>query len=238
MTFESWIMLSFITAIASWFRAVIGMGFALMVLPAYLILLPGPVPATVILVGLSISVLTFWRERRSLDLKGLPFSLGGRFVGNFVAMLFFSFLVGPSFDYIAGISVLIAVALSLLPYSFSPTPARLSIAGVASGVMGTLTSLDGPPIALLYQHQKGEVIRSTLAAYFAIGTILSLAVLALGGLCTMQNVKHSLYLLPSALLGFYASRFTIHRVPKSLLRASILAVSATSAILILAKAAI
>src|SRR5690606_39990084 len=50
-------------------------------------------------------------------------------------------------------------------------------AGMVSGTTGTAAGIGGPPIALLYQHRAGPVVRSTLSATFLVGTVLSFTVL-------------------------------------------------------------
>ena len=237
MSVEHWIILSGVTFIAAVFRGAIGMGFALMVLPFYLWIDPALVPSTVIMIGLLLSCVTVLRERESLDLSGLKFSVSGRIVGNLIALLFLSYLTGRLFDWVVAMMILVAVAISLLPFSFQPKPRRLFGAGIASGVMGTISSLDGPPIALLYQHQKGEVIRATLGGYFVVGAVLSLIVLAFARKVTADSLLYFVLLSPVALLGFYCSKYAIKFLKANCLRYSILGVSAVSAVLILIRAA-
>ncbi len=235
MSVEHWIILSGVTFVAAVFRGAIGMGFALMVLPFYLWIDPTLVPSTVIMIGLLLSCVTVLRERDALDVKGLKFSVSGRMIGNLIAVLFLSCLTGRLFDWVVAMMILVAVAISLLPFSFQPKPRRLFGAGIASGVMGTISSLDGPPIALLYQHQKGEVIRATLGGYFVIGAVLSLVVLAFAGKVTADSLRYFVLLSPVALLGFNFSKFAIKFLKARSLRYSILAVSTVSAVLILMR---
>ena len=57
----------------------------------------------------------------------------------------------------------------------------LSVAGFASGITGTATSIGGPPIAIVYQHRPAREIRTTMAVYFLIGAALSLVALFVSG---------------------------------------------------------
>lgn len=236
MNGQEWILLYVVTFIAALLRGAIGMGFALMVIPFYLFIDSRLVPSTIIMLGLLLSCLVVFREKKFLDTSGLKFSVSGRFIGNILAVLFLGYLSGSLFDVVIGVMVLLAVLMSLLPFSFNPNPLRLFFAGLASGVMGTLSSLDGPPIALLYQHQKAEVIRATLAGYFIIGSVLSLLTLAIVGKVTLLSLAQFLYLAPPALCGFYFSKFAIGYFNKSVLRMGILSISGISALLILVKA--
>ena len=44
--------------------------------------------------------------------------------------------------------------------------------------MATAAGLGGPPVALVYQRANGLRLRGTLAAYFIVGTVMSLSALA------------------------------------------------------------
>ena len=47
--------------------------------------------------------------------------------------------------------------------------------------MGTISSVGGPPVALLYQDERGSEVRGTLSSIFAVGALFSLVVLAVVG---------------------------------------------------------
>jgi hypothetical protein len=101
--------------------------------------------------------------------------------------------------------VLGAVALSVTSWHARPTPRALLVAGVVSGVSGTATSIDGPPVAMLYQHASGATLRSTMGLYFLVGNVLSGSALALAGEIGGREVLRALALLPFLLVGFLLS---------------------------------
>lgn len=70
------------------------------------------------------------------------------------------------------------VALSVRTIDLRPTPANALVAGAVSGISGTAAGvIGGPFLALVLQHERPERVRSTLAAFFLVGSGL-----ALGGL--------------------------------------------------------
>ena len=82
-----------------------------------------------------------------------------------------------------------------------PTRRVLLVAGTISGVTGTVAAIGGPPIALVYQHATGPTIRATLALYFSVGTVLSLAALRLTGSFGHHEAVLSAVLLPGTMPG-------------------------------------
>jgi uncharacterized protein len=97
--------------------------------------------------------------------------------------------------------------------------------------MGTATSIGGPPLALLYQHHEGPVLRSTLAVVFGIGTLISIAGLAVGGEVHGWQVLLALALVPGIGVGLVAGRFLARRLDARWLRPAVLAVAAIAAVL-------
>ena len=59
---------------------------------------------------------------------------------------------------------------------------------IVSGVMGTAAGIGGPPLALMYQNREGQEIRATLAVAFAMGTVISLLVIALTERVGLDNL--------------------------------------------------
>lgn len=235
MNLPDWILLYVITFAAAAIRGAVGMGFALIVIPFYLLVDRTTVPSTIIMLALVLSSLVVIRDRRALDTKGLSYSLIGRLAGSVLAVFFIAHLSGRRFDIVVASLILIAIGMSLMSMRVDLNRRNLFLAGFGSGVMGTLSSLDGPPIALLYQHQKAEVIRATLAGYFIVGALISLVALAIAGEVTLHSCYVFLWLLPPTILGFLVSHWLIGILKESVIRYAILLISGISAFLILGK---
>lgn len=62
-----------------------------------------------------------------------------------------------------------------------PSRSVLVGAGMMSAIMGTITSISGPPMALVYQDASGARLRATMSSFFWVGTVMSLVVLRLVG---------------------------------------------------------
>ena len=71
---------------------------------------------------------------------------------------------------------------------------------------GTASSIGGPPLALLYQHSPGPVVRSTLGAAFLVGTGITLTALIAAGEVRPIHWRLGAAMIPSVLLGLFASK--------------------------------
>ncbi len=92
-----------------------------------------------------------------------------------------------------------AVFVSLLPFRIEPTPKRMVVAGFFSGFFGTSSSIGGPPMALLLQHQEANQLRGNLSAFFLFSSMISLVIQMPVGYLNMHHVMLSLPLLPPSL---------------------------------------
>src|SRR6185295_16455294 len=116
------------------------------------------------------------RERDHVDWRGTQFLLLGRLPGTALGVAVVAIVSSRVLAMVIGAFVIGAVALSVAAGHLHPgvTPTSATLTGVATGLTGTAAAIDGPPLALLYQHDPAPVFRSTLATQFAIGTAFTI----------------------------------------------------------------
>jgi hypothetical protein len=127
---------------------------------------------------------TAYRERGSVDARGLGVSLVGLAGGTVIGALILKVAPGPTLPKVFGILALIAVALSVLGFHIKASFLSLVLGGGAAGVMGTMVGIHGPPIALVFQHVRLDIARSMPSAFFGfacMGTVVALAAVGLFG---------------------------------------------------------
>jgi len=112
------------------------------------------------------------------------------------------------------------------------------VAGTASGLLGTSSSIGGPPVALLYQHSPGPEIRSSLAAFMTIGSALSVTGLAVGGQVDAGHLRSAAFLAPFLVVGFLLSEPVRKLLDPGPIRQAVLVVAAVSALALIARSAI
>jgi uncharacterized membrane protein YfcA len=192
-------------------QGTIGFGANLISVPVVAVVAPDALPVTLVVWAVPLVVTMVVRERDGVDWAGVGWITLGRLPGTVLGAWVVTSVATDTLSVLAGAAVLLAVAVSLVSATVPLTPATRTAAGFASGVMGTSTSIGGPPLALLYQHQDGKVVRSTLAAAFAVGTVTSLTGLAVAGAIEAWQVVLALALLPSLAGGLLVSRRLVHR---------------------------
>lgn len=219
---------SLIVFIGAFVQTAVGFGLAVIAAPVLYFINPDFVPAPVTVAALTLSVANAVAYREGISIAGLKAAVIGRVPGSLAGAGLLLWMDQNLLALWIGLSVLFAVAVSLSPLRWSPTPGRMMTAGFLSGFMGTSTSIGGPPMALLWQHQDLRLIRANLAAFFVVSCLISLVILAPVGHFGLRHLWLSLPLLPVTLLGFHVARRTMHRLPHRTIRAASLMLCAVS----------
>lgn len=211
-------------------QASIGFGLAIIAAPFLFALSPDYVPGPITFVALVLSIMMTLRHRQSISLKGLGAAVIGRVPGTLAGGVLLMWADARTLSLCIGLSVLLAVAVSLTRLRITPTPWRMGIAGFMSGLMGTSTSIGGPPLALLLQHEAADAMLANMSAFFVISCLLSLAVQVPAGYMSWHHLALSLPLLPAALLGYWVAGRYAHRLPQHYIRTGSLALCSLSGI--------
>lgn len=221
--------------VGSTLQGSIGFGMGLFASPILILVDERFVPAPILLSTWVMTTFLIFRERHAIDVGGLRWAVVGRAVGTLAAATLLMFLPRDRMPLICGIIVLIGVAMSLSGLRFHPSRSVLLGAGAMSAVMGTVASIGGPPIALLYQHGTGARLRATMSSFFWIGTVMSLVVLRVMGRFGKDEVYLTLVILPGVLIGLFASHWTLAVVDRGFVRPVVLTLAAVAGLAVIVR---
>jgi uncharacterized membrane protein YfcA len=130
----------------------------------------------------------------------------------------------------------VAVALSASGIHIPATRRNLVASGIISGVMGTISGIHGPPMALLYQREPGNIVRATLAIFFVMAYAIALIALGTIGLFGKKELLLGLTLAPGVIAGYIVARFSTKLLDRGYwLRLAILTVASLSAIALILR---
>jgi uncharacterized membrane protein YfcA len=216
-------------------QGTVGFGQSLVAAPLLLLIDTRLVPGPLTVAGVCLSLVMLTRDRGHADRDGLRWSIAGLVPGTVLGGAALAVLSGHWLAVTAGTLILMAVALSAVGLTASPTPGTLTAAGTVAGFMGTVSGVGGPPIALLYQRAGGPRLRATLARFFAVSSLLTLVALVPAGRLGRAELGAGLVLAPAVLCGWVGSRLLVGRVDRLLLRPAVLALSAVSAVALLIR---
>lgn len=223
----------FVTCLGATVQGSVGYGLALVAGPILLLIDPGLIPGPMTIAATLLVVLVIVRDKQALDIFGLKWAILGMFFGIGLGAYVLSNFSSRSYSTIFGILIILAVAMSIIGWRFSPRKPVLVGAGFLAGLMGILTTTSGPPIALVYQDAPGKKLRATISGYFVVATIFTLATLVSIEKLGLREVNLSLFLMPGILVGFWLSTRIVNWVDRGFTRSAVLTIAALSAITIL-----
>lgn len=184
----------------------IGFGLNLIVVPVVAVVRPDVLPAAAIILALPMTLGSALRERAHIDPAAVAWTSVGRFPGVVAGAWIVSALAPETLARVIGGMVLLAVSMSVVSMRIPIDRRSQAVAGLLGGLMGTASSVGGPPMALLYQHEPGPIMRSTLGATFLVGTAMSLVALGVAGEVGARHWRFGAAMLPAVLLGLVVSR--------------------------------
>jgi uncharacterized membrane protein YfcA len=216
-------------------QGTLGLGLGFVAVPLLAIIDQRYLPGPLIMSALVLTLLLAYREHESIQIKGLSWVLIGRIVGTLLGIQLLLLIPKDYLSITFASMVILGVFLSVSGRRININYKNLLGSGTLSGLMATTAAIGGPPLALVYQHMKGPVIRGTLSSIFVIGGTFSLLALSTIGYFGLLELKLSLLLIPGIITGFILSKYTAKILDKGYIRPAILIFSLLSGILLIIK---
>jgi uncharacterized protein len=224
-----------IVAAGAALQAATGMGMALFAAPLLALIDPAFVPGPALCAVSALSAAVAWREAAAIDRRILLVALLGLSAGCVIGAALLQLLIGRDFSRVFAALILAAVFLSVAGLHIRTSKLALLIGGGAAGILGTMAGVQGPPIALVLQHEAPDRLRATLCAFFASGGVLSLLALAAAGTFGTGEIALGLELMPGVALGFAIAPVFARRIGRRQARAAVLVISTLSALALLLR---
>ncbi len=216
-------------------QGAVGFGMNLLAVPVLLLLAPQLLPGPLLVGTAALVGATAWRERAHVD-RTVGWAVLGRLPGTALALVVLTGLTSDQLALPLALTVLVGVGLTMSRLRVGPTRGPLLVAGSVSGFMGTIAAIGGPPMALVYARSPGPQLRGTLAAYFLVGTLISLVALTATGLLTGHGWLLGLTLVPPVVLGHRLARPLSRHLDDGRTRPAVLIVSGAAGLLALVSA--
>lgn len=214
-------------------QAATGYGSAVVALPVLELAFPSHMPALLILLGAPLIALMVGIERTYIDAPAAAQVSSGLIFGTLLAIPVLELVSGRPLRLLFGFATLAAlVSLTVMRSGVARTPPRSFAAGLASGFMGTTTGMSGPPLAVVFAHEHGPAVRSTLGVIYGIGSAFSIGALLIARRIDTTDLWLAAILTVPVVAGFGAGRLLLNKVSKRFLHLAVLAVVGGSAVIL------
>lgn len=206
MTITDYTVIAVAVLLASCLQASIGFGMGMLAAPVVALVDPALIPGTLIMLAALVTLMVVIRERTAIDVSGTGWALVGRVPGTVAGALLLAAIPQRALAILIAGVVLFGVVLTSVGWIPVPHRRNLMLAGATSGVLGTATSIGGPPMALVWQGSSGARLRGTMSGFFLIGSVMSIAMLTLTGAIDAHTFHAFAVLIPATVAGYALSR--------------------------------
>lgn len=217
-------------------QSTVGFGLAVVAAPFVVLLAPELMPGSLLVCGFFLPLWEVLRNDRDLDVRLLASAYGMRLLLTPVGVALVVWAGAREIALIVGVMILLVVAVSLTPMRVRATVPNALAAGAITGVAGTAASIGGPFFAMVLQHESPARIRSTLAAFFVLGSFTSLSALAIAGELDVDQVGAGLIWVPFLALGAGLSGPVRRAIPADRMRHAVLAFCTVASVVVIGRA--
>jgi len=184
-----------------------GQAFGMVSAPILAMAAPAYLPATLLFLGIFVGLTSTALDTSQITKSELAPGFSGRALGAVIGAILAMIAVRSSLIslLVAGI-VYLGIGLSLVGIRVAIRPVTLFSAGTLAGIMGTLTGIGAPPMALLYQHEETRRAAAMQNAFFFWGMVVSILSLAIAGFVTLRHIAFAGALAPAAVGALFLSQ--------------------------------
>jgi len=226
---------SLIVFLAAFVQGAAGVGYAMLAVPLLALMSANWVPGPMLVGLVSLALMMVLAGRRAVNPIERRTLIPAVIVGTVFGLGLLTIINEKSSGLIFGIVVLVGVLITALGVAADLTKRNLWLGGMASGLMGTVTGMHGPPLAILYARQSPEKARAAIAWIFLVAGSLALLGYAATGRFSWEQFGRGLTLVPGTALGYLAARAIQNRAPVKLIRIVMLSLVSASAVLLIVK---
>lgn len=186
----------------------LGFGMVVLAFPVLVTASPDLLPGPMVIASLPVVTINLWRNWAGVDWREFFWLMSGRLPGTAMGLVLLSVINSTALTIVGGLTVLGAVIVSAWAPPVPRRPATMLAGGISSGILGTSVGIGGPPIALLYHHDSGAKLRSTVSTMLFAGTPITAISLAASQSLDGTDLRTGLALMPATTLGILlAPRF-------------------------------
>ena len=223
-------------AVGAAVQSAVGFGLAVVAAPFVVLAEPSLMPGAILVCGFFLPLWELVRHDRDIDGRMLVSAYGMRLALTPLGAAVVVWAGAREIALIVGVMMLLVVAVSLTPLSVRATVPNALGAGAITGVAGTAASIGGPFFAMVLQHERPERIRSTLAAFFVLGSLTSLAALSFAGELHRTQLAAGLLWVPFLALGVWLGGPLRHLVSRERMRHVVLTFCTVASVVVIARA--
>jgi uncharacterized membrane protein YfcA len=216
----------------------VGFGVVVVAAPVVIWVAPELMPGSMLVCGFVLPLMQLSTRWRDVGWRNLGAALSGRILMTPVGVWVVAVSSPQLIAALVGVLVIAVAVASVYAPEFEARPRNVFAAGLLTGISGTSAAVGGPFLAMTLQHEPAAQIRATLAAFFTVGSLVSLAGLRVAGELTREQLVWGVIFVPFLVVGFLLSGPVTRRLDDERLRIAMLAFCMVAGVSILLRVAV
>lgn len=238
MSETTFVLLGLLVAAGAFVQRIAGFGLAVVAAPFVVTFAPDVMPAALLVVVLPLPVIEMLGHWREVLWGPFAWATAGRALTMPLGVWVVAHASSQVISLGVAFMVLVAVVGSLTRLRVRAGRATSFAAGLMTGVSATAASIGGPFFSLALQEEQPQQARSTMAPFFLVGSLLSLAGLAAGGEAPRAAWATGLGWLPFMALGALLAQPLRRRVDQARFKRIVFVLATASAFGVMARVAL
>jgi len=230
------LLLGFAVAAGAVVQSAVGFGLAVVAAPVVVLVEPTLMPGSLLVCGFFLPLWEVLRNERDIDVRLLISAYGTRLLLTPLGAGIVAWAGTREIALTVGVMILVVVVVSITPIQVRASVPNALAAGAVTGVAGTAASIGGPFFAMVLQHEPPSRIRSTLAAFFVLGSMTSLVALALAGELPRTQIWAGALWVPFLALGVWLGRPLRAAVSPARMRRAVLVFCVVASVVVIGRA--
>ena len=232
------LLLGVTVALGSMVQSTIGFGISVVAAPFVVVLRPDLMPASLLVCVFALPLMQLATGPRAIAWRHLGWALGARVLVTPFGVLLVAATSADVLALTVGILILVTVLASVTAFDIQLTRRNSAVAGAITGISGTAAAIGGPFFAIVLQHERPHRLRTTMAAFFLVGTVIAFTGLALAGQVDGGDVRAGLLWVPFVLLGHVLAGPLRSRIPARAVRRGVLTFCVVASVSVIARVVI
>lgn len=199
-----------------------GFGFALILTPNLMLLLPPKTTIPIaVLLSMLLTIVLFYEVHSIAKPKEISQLIVSGIIGTILGSLLLVYIYVPLLKLLIGVIIVPFALAQLLDFKINIDSKVFQIpVGLLSGFLGGATSMSGPPVVLFFQNMGYDkrVFRANLVSYFLLLYPFSLPTYWFSGLITADVIYSTAITAPAMIIGTLLGSRLVHRVNERIFR--------------------
>lgn len=224
-----------IIILGSIFQMISGISVGIIIAPFLALISYTLIPAPIMMASLTLTIMMSIKYRKFVDIKSVYMLSLGVSIGVIATIFILKFIDTSNLNLLFGVLTLLAVFISIKIKNIHLRGKFAFSTAIISGIMGSLASVGGQLLSLLYQNHNLNTIKASLSFIYTIFSLFMLITFYYSGNLHQEQIIFGFYMMPGFIIGFLISPFFVSKFNPNYIKITILFLASFGGVMLIVK---